>query len=89
MASRPFSPRTVSNSQMVEDKVITGLPKVLVLEEQFVDPEGPGQSWMIAGYVSEYVIILEFESLGEKWEWNEVTSIVELQAQKILRHRSD
>lgn len=70
---------------MVEDQAVPGLPAALIYEEQVIGPRGPGGSRIVAGSIENIVFLLHFSSVGELWPWDDVTSISQIQADKIRR----
>jgi hypothetical protein len=78
-----FSGVTITEEKVVADRRIQGVSKTWISEAKTTGKNGTGSAWYIVGSVDQILFIVSCSGVGDDWSWEEVVSIVVLQAEKI------
>lgn len=70
----------------VDGHEVRGLPSALFYEVQYQGSKGARRERIVAGVIENMLVMVNFESTGELWSWQEVVALTELQVAKIREH---
>jgi hypothetical protein len=86
---RPFSSVEVTDQHMVHDRTIDALPDAIIFEESSIGARGPAVTRIVAGTVSNVVVVMTFSANGGQWPWEDVMSISVTQVHRIRKQLSN
>jgi hypothetical protein len=86
---KPRSGLTVTGSGLVEGVMAARLSDFLVFEQRATGAQGEGADRLVAGNIENILLVMDFGAGNDLWTWEIVTSIVELQVEKIKSGISD